>query len=106
MKEQNGVRIHAGDEVPNELKEIRLEDIRFPYGIKFIVQKDGTKHWVPGTREDFRTAESQRLGRDVGDMDSPCTMGMPPNCTGGCPIPGFCAILVNGSYHYCGCQLA
>jgi hypothetical protein len=106
MKEQNGVRIYDKGEVPQELKDVRLEHLRFPYGIKEVVQSDGTKRWEPGTREDLLAAESKRLGRAVAEIQGTCAMTLPPNCSGGgCPVPGFCAMFTSGSYHYCGCQL-
>jgi hypothetical protein len=106
MREQNGVKVYDTGEIPDELKDIRLEHLRFPYGLKQVIQSDGAKHWIPGTREDLLASESKRLGRELREIQGNCAMTLPPNCAGsGCPVPAFCAKFVNGSYVYCACQL-
>lgn len=106
MKEQNGVHIYDRAEVPQNLNEVHLENLLFPFGIKEIIQSDGSRYWIPGTKEDLLAAESKRLGRDVREIEGTCAMTMPPNCSGGgCAVPGFCALFASGSYYYCGCHL-
>ena len=105
MRSQNDVRIYANGEVPEELKNLQLEEVRFPFGIK-LIESDLATHWIPGTREDLLAAESKRLGREVTEIEGNCAMTMPPNCSaGGCAVPAFCAMFQNGNYYYCACQL-
>ena len=51
--ERNGVRCYEpGDPLPDELRNLSLESLRLPYGLKFI-DIEGKMYWTPGTREDF-----------------------------------------------------
>jgi hypothetical protein len=103
MKERNGVKIYDRNDpqIPAEFKNIRLQDIRFIYGLKKVVE-GGETYWVPGSREDKAELESKLKGKKVSEPDKACFLYPAPNCAGTCNL-GTCNLVSFGLYYSCSC---
>ena len=103
MQEKNGIRVYDRNDpqIPAEFKNIKLEDIRFIYGLRRV--SEGTEHyWVPGTKEEALEVESRLRGTKVSEIDAACFLGSPPNCNGTCNL-GTCNLVSLGLFYRCSC---
>jgi hypothetical protein len=106
MKNQNGILVYQKDDVirfPEELKRVMGAESKF--GFKGVV-KEGKMSWEKATEDDFRSAESIRLGipkREVRLSDCPTDISV---CTG--PVCGggqcYVATDIYVPYFYCACS--
>jgi hypothetical protein len=109
LKKINGITIlekgdNHEDYLPEGLALPIFEGLHAPYGFKSFL-KDGKLMWTPGTEQDYREAEAQKLGVDPSAIaHDPCS-GLP--CNGHCGILNaqFCSahIKIPGNFWYCSC---
>ncbi|PTW61327.1 hypothetical protein C8N35_10236 [Breoghania corrubedonensis] len=90
---------------PGGLEFFETKDLISPFGYK-AVEIDGTWFWMPGTEEDYRKAESERLRLEPSDVEIrlSCYQTGPKTCGGMCGT-GFCRLMFNPAqnFYYCAC---
>ena len=109
MKEQNGIKLFEKTDTLPELPEGLTYDIPIisTFGFK-IVEVDGKPFWQAATEDDFRAAESKRLGKAIPSTQPmlACPGTQPGSCGYSCPVnAGFCNRYYDeiGHYYYCAC---
>jgi hypothetical protein len=90
------------------LKQVSLGDVRFPFGF-FLVEEDGKKHVIPGTKEDL----VKRLLIAFPDYPTPslttpnCSVNaFEDGCEGGCEELGItfiCRRIYHDPFQYYAC---
>ncbi len=90
---------------PGDLEFFTSRDVLSPFGYKAL-EIDGTWFWVPGTEEEYRNSEGERLGIDPKEVEIrfSCYQTGPKSCGGSCNT-GFCRLMFNPAqnFYYCGC---
>jgi hypothetical protein len=109
MKVVNGIHVYEKDEeisipegVPREFPVVSR------FGFK-LVKLDGRNYWQPGSEDEFRESEAERLGIKPGEVKVPAitdgcrNLGL--SCFGPCSF-GWCHPLFNPKkgLYYCGCD--
>ena len=90
---------------PGDLEGFEAKDLAVRFGFK-AVKIDDAWFWEPGTEQDFRESEAERLGIPPSevDVDRQCWQAGPNQCYGGC-LHGFCKFALNDAtqLYYCTC---
>lgn len=90
---------------PGDLEFFTTRDVVSPFGYK-AVEIDGSWFWMPGTEDDYRKSEAERLEIAPSDVEVrfSCYQTGPKSCGGICQS-GFCRLMFNpaGAYYYCAC---
>ncbi|MDH2013435.1 hypothetical protein N5J66_05560 [Pseudomonas juntendi] len=107
MKIQNNMQIFEdGDALP-ELPDGLTYNLPVISQFGFVLDElEGKPYWRAGTEQEYRAAESQRLGVLAEDVKiGDCYNTSPSSCSVGCFGIGWCTSVYDPArrYYYCAC---
>ncbi len=108
MKNVNGITVYErGEEIPevDAILEFHQKESKFGY---ILIENDGKLSWKAATEDDYRTAESIKLGikKETVKISISCYNTDPTHCSPFCAGPGFCSLhyYPQGRHYYCSCS--
>ena len=108
MKDINGITVYErGEQIPevDAILEFHQKESKFGYILK---ENNGKLSWKTATEDDYRTAESIKLGikKESVNISISCYNTGPMHCSAFCAGPGFCSLhyYPQGHHYYCSCS--